>query len=800
MDGSGRVTDGSLKGLAEAWRREGWRAADLDPLGLTPPRRAPDLDPAAWGLPDAAAAPFADAYGGRIGWEFSHVPDPRRRDWLAREAEQAPPPAPEHRAGALRLIAEAEALEALLARRLPTTKIFGLSGAEGFLVALEAVIRASPAREVVVGGMHRGRLAQMALVFGKPLVRLIAEARGTPDLPSETGAASDVPYHLGWAGERPDGRRVWVAPHPSHLSVVAPVGQGFARGRPGALSLSLHTDAAMAGQGIVAETFQLAGLPGYGTGGTIHLVLDNQIGFTTDAAAARTAEHCAAVARLTGAPILHVNGEDPDALLRAARTAARWRARFGADVVVRVVAYRRRGHNEMDEPRFTQPVMQARIDSLPPLSGRFAAAAGLPEPDLTAFRAGFDAAWEASGTWRPNAPAAPGLAADAEARMTAPVDTALPLHRLRALLRRLARKPEGMALHPKVEAFLDRRAAMATGEAGLDWATAEALALASLLAEGTPVRLSGQDAVRGAFAQRHLRLADQRSGAVHEVLSGFGAEAELIDTPLIEAAALAFDYGLGLADPTRLTIWEAQFGDFLNVCQSIFDQFVTGGEDRWLLTSGLVMLLPHGYDAGGPDHSTGHPERVLARCAKANMTVLNASTPANWFHALRAQAKAELRKPLVALTPKLLLKHPAAVSPLTDFAPGAGFRPVIAEDGPAERVLVCSGKIALALEAAREARGLGGRVAILRLERLHPFPAAELSAALAHWPDAEVLFVQEEPENLGFLQWLDRRLEAAAGRPVRLVSRPPAASPAVGWRSWHEAEEAALLAAALGPV
>lgn len=794
MDGGDPRIDAAAA-LAAAHLHDGWRAADLDPLGLAP--RAAPPDPAAFGLPEAAAAPLHALWCGKAGWEIGHLP-PARRDWLARDIETAPAPDPAHLAAAVQMIAEAEALEAALSRRLPTVKTFGLSGAEGYLVALEAVIRATPARDVVIGGMHRGRLTQMALVFGKPLAALIAETRGIPDLSPELGAASDVPYHLGWQGERPDGRRVWVGPHPSHLSVVAPVAMGVARGRPGALFLALHTDAAFAGQGINAELLQLADLPGYTVGGAIHLILDNQIGFTTESAEARSAEHCAAVARTTGAPIFHVNGEDPAALLTAARLAARYRARFRADAVIRVVACRRRGHNEMDEPRFTQAAMHHRIDALPPLAERLTAA-GLPAPDLSDFRARFDAAWQAAASHRPNAPEAPGLARDAEARMLAPLTTGLPLHRLRALLRRLVRAPQGMTLHPKLTRFLDARAQMAEG-APLDWATAEALALATLLDAGTPVRLSGQDTARGAFAQRHLRLTDQTTGAVHEVLSGLRAPAEIFNTPLAEAATLAFDYGLSVADPARLTIWEAQFGDFLNVCQSIFDQYVTGGEDRWLLTSRLVMLLPHGHDGGGPDHSTAHPERILARCAKANIRVVNASTPSQWFHALRAQMAWDLPKPMVALTPKLLLKHPAAVSPLTDFGPGTGFAPVLAPDpAGAEKVLICSGKVALALEAGRAARGLDGRVAVIRLEQLFPFPAQALARALAVHPNAELAFVQEEPENLGPFPWLDRRLEAAAGRRVPLISRPPAASPAVGWRAWHDAEEAALLTAALGP-
>ncbi|MEE3098364.1 MAG: thiamine pyrophosphate-dependent enzyme, partial [Pseudomonadota bacterium] len=548
-------------------------------------------------------------------------------------------------ADALSRIAEAERVEADIKRRLPTTKTFGLSGAEGFVLLMDAVIRGSGAARVVCGGMHRGRITQLALVLGKPLTRLAAELRGAPDLPRALGAASDVPYHLGHDGLREDGVEVWTAPHPSHLSIVAPVTLGRARAEGGGvLPLVLHTDAAFAGQGVNMETLQLARLKGYDVGGTVHLLLDNQVGFTTDGAEARSARTAADVAKLTETPILHVNGDDPDAILRAAAVACAWRARFGEDILVRLVAYRRRGHNEMDEARFTQPRMYAAIDALPPLSERYAEAAGLPAPDLGPLQARLDAAFAAPPA-TPNAPEAPGLDAGAEQRMTEWRETGVAIDRLQALARRLARIPDGFALHPKVRQLLDKRRKMARGEAPVDWAFAEALAFASLLDEGVALRFSGQDAVRGAFAQRHLRLADQPSGMVHDVLAGFGA-AEVFNSPLIENAALGFEYGYSTSFD-GLPVWEAQFGDFLNVCQPIFDQYVTGGEDRWLLTSRLTMLLPHGWDGGGPDHSTGHVERVLARCARGNIVAANPSTPANYFHLLRRQMALPDPKPMV---------------------------------------------------------------------------------------------------------------------------------------------------------
>lgn len=779
-------------GLVDAWRRRGWLSARLDPLGLAPRAPAPRVE----GLEDLGRA-LAAVYGGGLGWEIGHVQDPERFEWLAAEAEGAEALSAADRARALALVAGGEFLEAETKRRLPTTKTFGMSGAESFLVAMDEAIRASGAREVVIGGMHRGRITQMALVLGKPMARIAAELRGAPDLPESLGAASDVPYHLGHEGVREDGVRVWTAPHPSHLSVVAPVAMGRARGTPGALPLMLHTDAAFAGQGVNMELMQLSRLSGYDVGGTVHLVLDNQVGFTTGGEEGRSSRTCADVAKLVEAPILHANGDDPDAVMRAARVAARYRARFGADVVVRVVGYRRRGHNEMDEARFTQPGMMQRIDALGPLAERYAEAAGLEGPDLSGLRAAADAAFKAEPA-TPNAPPAPGLAAGIEERLLDWRDTGVDADRLRETGRRLCAVPEGMALHPKIAQFLEKRARMfADDPAPVDWATAEALAFASLLEDGVSLRFSGQDAVRGAFAQRHLRLHDQRSGDAHEVLAGFG-EAEVFNTPLIENAALGFEYGLSTARPDGLLpVWEAQFGDFLNVCQPIFDQFVTGGEDRWLMTSRLTLLLPHGWDGGGPDHSTGHVERVLARCARGNVQVCNPSTPANYFHLLRRQVGMETAKPLVVLSPKLLLRLGECVSGLEEMAPGTGFRPVIGEDlAGAERVIVCSGKVYWLLAAARAERGLEGRVGLVRLEQLYPFPGAAVAEALGG-TEAELVFVQEEPENLGPFPWLDRRLEAAAGRRVRLVSRPEAASPAVGWGAWHKREESRLIGAAL---
>ncbi len=781
--------------LVDRFRRSGWLAAHLDPLAPAPSLPA-GLDAAAWpGLEDLAEA-LAAIYCGTLGWEFGHVQDEARFAWLAAEAEGDEPLDEAARARAVWLTAAGEAFEAATLKRLPTVKTFGMSGAETTLAGIDAVIRESGAREVVVGGMHRGRLTQLGLVFGKPLARLVAEAKGTPDIDPAAGAASDVPYHLGYQGEREDGVSVWIAPHPSHLSIVAPVATGYARGRRvasgGPLAMMLHTDAAFAGQGVNMELMQLGALPGYDVGGTVHIVLNNQVGFTTAPCEARSARTSADIAKLVEAPILHVNGDDPDAVVRAARTAARYRARFGADIVVEIVTYRRRGHNEMEEARFTQPRQQAAIDALPPVSER-AVAAGAPRPDLAAFRRALDAAFAATPAIPNDSRDTAGLAADIEAQMAEPVTTGVPGPRLADLLGTLAVPPQGFDIHPRVSQFLERRAEMARGARPLDWATAEALAFATLLAEGHGVRLTGQDSARGAFAQRHLLVADQSDGRIESILARFGA-AEVVNSPLIENAALGFEYGVSVARPDQLTVWEAQFGDFLNVCQPIFDQYVTGGEDRWLFRSPLVMMLPHGWDGGGPDHSTGHLERVLARCARGNIMVASPTTPANLFHILRRQLAWPWRKPLVLMTPKKMLRAAQCVSSFEDFDEGTAFRPVIAEDVAApSRVIVCAGKVALTIAEARKARGIEGEIAIVRLEQLYPFPEAALAEALARWGDAEVVWVQEEPENLGAFVWADRRLERAAGRRMDGICRPAAASPAVGWGAWHTLEEEQLM-------
>ncbi len=793
--GAGAVDGHAEARLREAWRRDGHLAADLDPLRFAPRQRPASLEAAAYDLPATAAAPLEQAYGGTLTAVFDHVADTAARDWLAERLEApAASPTPAERLDLLLELRRIETFETFLQQRFPTSKRFGSDGIEGFVLAIELLIRRAGAAgldRVVASGMHRGRLTVMALPFAMDAKALLHAMAGGSPFPAELDAAGDVPYHLGHEGERRFGNhrlRLSLSPHPSHLEVIAAVTMGRARARIArgerVLPLAMHTDASFAGQGIVAETFQLADLPAFSVGGTIRVVANNRLGFTTEPEEGRSARLATDVARLTGVPVVRVNADDPEAIARAAALAFDWRQRFGRDVVLDVVGYRRLGHNEFDEPRFTQPLRYARIDAHPPVTALYherLKALGLDLAETEAatarFRATLEAAFQAAGEHEPLADRFggvwQGLRRGETTDLTTPTATGLPHETLQDLGNTLTAVPPDFALEPKVERFLaQRRESLATGE-GLTFATAEALALLSLRAEGFGVRLGGQDTPRGAFTQRHLILHHQASGELHPVLG----DAEVFNSPLTEYAVLSFEYGYSLEAPHTLVAWEAQFGDFLNLGQATMDQFVTCGEDRWLRSSGLVLLLPHGLDGGGPDHSTCHPERLVAAAMGGELQVIHPSTPANLFHALRRQLHRPFRKPLAVLAPKALLRHKDAVSPLADLGPDTGFRPLIAEDAPAARRLVlASGKLVYELMAERGARGLDGHVAIARLEQLWPLPTDDLQTLFARHAAAELVYAQEEPRNMGAFLVLDRELERLAGRRLRYAGRPAAAS------------------------
>jgi len=823
------------RALVQAYRDRGFLRARLDPLGLAPLPAVPELQPAYHGLDPAQTRGLVQflerTYCGSIGWEFGYIHDTEKRRWLEAEAEAEVLPDAATRQAILALLTRAHTFETGLAQRLPGARLFGLGGAESFIVLLDVLLKESVPlglEEVVIGGMHRGRFNLLANICGKPLGALLAEIQGKPPVPGGLGVSSDVPYHLGFSGERElAGRslRFSVSPHPSHLQLVPIISQGRARakqrmrgldeGRRAVLPLLLHTDASFAGQGLVAEMFQLSRLAPYDLGGTIHVVINNQLGFTTLPEEGRSARHPTDIAKLVEAPVLHVNGDDPDAVWRIAQVAARWRATFGSDIVIDLVCYRRPGHNEFDEPRFTQPVMYRAIDARPPVNEIYAAQLGDEGIDTSPMaeaarvmeeeiRAGLEAAKSYAanradwfeGAW------AGFHCGSLEEMLSAPV-TGLSFEELKRLGKLLTEVPPGFNVEPKVARFLEeRRQSVETGE-GINWATGEALAFASLLAEGTPVRFSGQDAVRGAFTQRHLELHDQTTGARHLVLTPATrdeAHVEVHNTPLIEHAVLCFEYGVSLADPRRLVVWEAQFGEFLNIAQPVFDQCIACSEDRWLRSTGLVILLPHGLDGGGPDHSTGRPERLLAACAGANLIVANVSTPANFFHLLRRQMHWPFRKPLVVLTPKALLRHKACVSSLSEFGPGTAFAPIIpdAKVKRPKRVVLCTGKVYYELLQARAESKLEKQVALVRIEQLWPFPGSALAAALKPYSKAEIVWCEEEPENMGYFRHLAPHIERLIGRPIRRAGRPAAATPAVGVKSWLAAQARALVADALG--
>jgi 2-oxoglutarate dehydrogenase E1 component len=846
-----------LARLIEAWRQRGHFVARVDPLGLWAPAQPADLDPAAHGIAEDLLDQFVDLdgllglercsvrealarlgkiYGGSLGFDCGHVENDAARAWLREIAELDGLKADDtlRRAAAERLV-EADEFEQFMTRRFVGKKRFGAEGAEGMLPWFDALLARSAAlgvQEVIIGGTARGRLNVMANVIGKPLPALFYEFKGNRPYPEDLRISGDVPYHLGYAGERSYGDhtpRLIYCNNPSHLEAI----DGVALGRVGALQrlggdgrdrkrevmgLLVHTDAAFAGQGVVAEVLQLSRIPAYSTGGTIHIVINNQLGFTTDPVNGRSSTFCTDTAKVIGAPVLHVNGDDIDAVVRAARIAAEYRHRFQEDIIVDFVCYRRRGHNEVDEPTFTQPVMYRKIAELPSarklyveqLIGEGVVTAQEVETWSRSAFERYDAAYEAAKSYRPNRSGWDRVAGSKSplGDITQP-ETGVPAAPLREIGLALARTPDGVAVSPKIVRQLkEREEAIRTGN-GISWALGEALAYASLAREGMPVRLSGQDTPRGAFSQRHFILADQETGAVVESLnlvSKAQARCEIISSPLSEYAVLAYEYGYSLQAPDSLVVWEAQFGDFANVAQVIIDQFLASGEDKWLDRSRLVLLLPHGLEGQGPDHSSGRIERFLQLCAGDNMSVANCSTPANFFHLLRRQALSEKSRPLVVFTPKSLLRHKHAVSALSEFELGTAFKSVIgppAGQTAADRVVLCSGKIYYDL-AARVQELQRNDVTLIRVEQLYPFPADALARELQRFPKARVVWCQEEPHNMGAWTYFDRRIEKvlrAIGNDSEwpcCFSRPENASTAIGTTDEHEADQRRLISAALG--
>ena len=847
--------------LIRAYRVRGHLIADLDPLRIEGRERHPELDPAAYGFGEADydRAFFIDGvlgretatlreiletlkqvYCGRIGVEFMHIQHPDEKAWIQQRVENSlnrTRYTRERKRDILRALDMAEGFERFLHAKFPATKRFSIEGAESLVPALEAIIRASAAHgveEIVFGMPHRGRINVLTSVMGKSYGDVFAEFQGSISHADDVQGSGDVKYHLGVSSDRtlPDGRRIHLSmtANPSHLEWVNPVVMGRVRAKQEAIGdndharvmgVLLHGDAAFAGQGVVAETLGMSELRGHRAGGAVHIVVNNQIGFTTSPKYARSSPYPSDVAKTVQAPIVHVNGDDPEAVVHAATLAADFRQWFRRDVVLDIFCYRRHGHNETDEPAFTQPLMYRRIETHPTTRRIYAdrlveegvLTAGGAERQAAEFAARLDGEYEAARTRRARkADWLEGRWAGLEAAPAQPRRagaTGVDAARLREIGAALCGYPEGFAAHRKIDRFLAaRRAALEAGE-GLDWATAEALAFGSLLVEGHPVRLSGQDSGRGTFSQRHAVIVDQKTEERRIPLNFIApgqARFEVTDSMLSEAAVLGFEYGFSLADPNTLVLWEAQFGDFANGAQVIVDNFIAAGESKWLRMSGLVMLLPHGYEGQGPEHSSARLERFLQLCGEDNMQVANCTTPANYFHVLRRQMRRKFRKPLVLMTPKSLLRHKRAVSALAELGPGARFRRVLpdprsAAAGAAERrVVLCSGKVFYDLAAAR---GGADGPALVRIEQLAPFPDRSVAAELAKYPRAEVVWCQEEPRNMGAWSYVQPRLEAlleaeGAGRArPAYVGRAESASTAAGTLKVHRREQDDLVRRAL---
>ncbi len=858
-----QATSDSIRALQliRSYRVRGHLEADLDPLGLDKRGHHPELDYQSYGFAEAdldreifinnllgreratlreIIAILRETYCGRIGVEYMHIQDPAEKAWIQEKFERRqgrPTLSSAVKKGILRVLTTAETFERFLDRRYTGTKRFGIEGAESLMPALETILQRGSElgiQEFVIGMPHRGRLNVLANFVGKPFAAIFSEFQGNSTNPEHVHGSGDVKYHLGTSGDREVGGKtvhLSLAANPSHLEAVDPVVLGKVRAkqlqrgdgeRSQVASILMHGDAAFAGQGLVGESLELSDLIGFCTGGTIHIIVNNQIGFTTVPAAARSSPYPSDVAKGVQAPIFHVNGDDPEAVVEVARTAVEFRQEFRKDVVVDLFCYRRHGHNESDEPAFTQPLMYRTIARHPTTrqlyADRLAKAGVLRQGEADAMAARFieelETQFEAAKGYRPNKAdwlegAWAGLeqASDDDRRG----DTGVPAAVLREIGQGLVTVPEGFRLNPKIARQLEaKRAAIEAGE-GIDWATAEALAIGSLCAEGTHVRMSGQDSGRGTFSHRHAVLVDQESEdryiPINQV-SPHQAPFEIIDSPLSEAAVVGFEYGYSLADPSSLVLWEAQFGDFANGAQVIVDQFLSSGEAKWLRMSGLVMLLPHGYEGQGPEHSSARIERYLQLCAEDNIQVCNLTSAANYFHALRRQIRRNFRKPLVIFTPKSLLRAKEVMSRLDAMASGTSFHRVIRESEPiaadsaVRRIVLCTGKIYFDLVKARAKSG-DNRVALVRVEQLYPFPFNALAKVLRRYRSAEVVWCQEEPQNMGAWSFVDRRIEqvlggldVAAKRP-RFAGRAEAASPATGLHKRHVEEQMALVAEAL---
>jgi len=847
--------------LIRAYRIRGHLIANLDPLALEDMSLHPELDPKSYGFGDddwdrpifidhvlgletatltEIIERLRQTYCGTIGVEFMHIQDPAQKAWIQERIEAIGNHTDFTVKGKMAIyerLVDAEEFERYLHKKYTGTKRFGMDGAEAVIPALEQILKRGSQldlREAVIGMAHRGRLNVLHNVLQKPFRAIISEFLGNPANPEDAGGSGDVKYHMGASADRDfddAGVHLSLAPNPSHLEIVDPVVVGRVRAkqqqlddhdRTQVLGILLHGDAAFAGQGVVAETFAFSALRGYRTGGTIHIIINNQIGFTTSPSFSRSSPYPTDVAKMVMAPIFHVNGDDPEAVVHVARIATEFRQAFGTDVVIDMFCYRRFGHNEGDEPAFTQPLMYNAIGAHPSTRDLYAQqlideglldkeAAQKVIDDRIAY---LDAEFEAGTNYLPNK--ADWLEGRWSGMVTAHGDdrrgeTAVDLDLLRQIGTSMTSLPDDMTLNKKLMRIINARADNITNGSGIDWATAEHLAFGSILMEGNPVRLSGQDSCRGTFSQRHAVFVDQVTENRYTPLNHLAdnqAFFEVIDSPLSEASVMGFEYGFSQVEPNALVMWEAQFGDFANGAQVVVDQFISSGEAKWLRMNGLVLLLPHGYEGQGPEHSSARLERYLQLCAEDNMQVVNCTTPANYFHVLRRQLRRNFRKPLVVMTPKSLLRHKACVSDLADMGPGTTFHRLLDErdtsvkHGKAKRIVLCSGKVYYDLAAARDSAEAWD-IEILRVEQLYPFPSKAVKEMLAKTPKASIVWCQEEPKNMGgwtfvrdFIEDIMQEVGMTQQR-LAYAGRAAAASPATGTLSRHNREQNDLVQAAL---
>jgi len=842
--------------LIRTYRVRGHLAANLDPLSLLERQLPADMTPEYHGFKKAdldreiylGGALGMDSgtvrelvttlranYCGNVGVEYMHINDVEERRFIQERIEGRDKEIQFTELGKkaiLNKLIEAEQFEKFLGRKFVGTKRFGLDGGESMIPAMESIIKIggqNGIEEIVFGMPHRGRLNMLGNVMQKPFQVIFHEFSGGSANPDDVGGSGDVKYHLGTSTDREfDGNKVHLSltPNPSHLEAVDPVVLGKVRAqqtirgdsaRSQVMPVLMHGDAAFAGQGIVAECFGFSGLTGYNTGGTLHFVVNNQVGFTTSPQFARSSPYPSDVAKIVQAPIFHVNGDDPEAVTYATKVATEFRQRFKRDVVIDMWCYRRFGHNEADEPSFTQPLMYARIARHPAVSEVYAARLrkegviddAWVQANIDQFVNRLESDFEAAAGYKANKAEWfegrwSGLSKPKEAvegRRAAV--TGVAAGELRAIGKTLTSVPKGFAIHKTLARIIDAKAATLDAGEGIDWATAEALAFGTLLHDKFGVRLSGQDSGRGTFSQRHSVWVNQEDGSKYTPLKAVGPGFEVLDSPLSEFGVLGFEYGYALADPKTLVLWEGQFGDFVNGAQVTIDQFIASGEAKWLRANGLVMLLPHGYEGQGPEHSSARLERFLQLCAEDNLQVANCTTPANYFHILRRQMLREFRKPLVIMTPKSLLRHKRAVSTLADMGAGTSFHRCLddlggIDDKQVRRLVMCTGKVYYDLLEARE-KAARDDVYLLRVEQLYPFPADVIAHYAKRFTGLEdVVWAQEEPKNAGAWTFVAPLIEGALGKRPAYAGRAAAAATATGLMKRHNAEQAKLIAEALG--